>query len=106
MSPISAPTELFSQLASRAYPVAVVTNSEREIATQSLRQVALLEHLHTLVCISDGFLAKPAPQMFEHAAAFMGVPANQVVVFEDSPQGVEAAILANMAVFEVNHSIA
>ncbi|MEP6064401.1 MAG: HAD family phosphatase [Paracoccaceae bacterium] len=84
------------------HPLAVVTNSERSVATQSLRQIGLFEKIQELVCITDGFPAKPAPKMFERAAALFDLPANQVVVFEVSPQDVEAAILANMAVFEIS----
>ncbi|MFK7876388.1 MAG: HAD family hydrolase [Paracoccaceae bacterium] len=100
--PIRATTDLFRQLSKRGYQLAVVTNAERPVATQSLRRTRLLEKIQELVCITDGFPPKPAPQMFERAAALFDLPANQVVVFEDSPQGVEAATSANMAVFEIS----
>jgi HAD superfamily hydrolase (TIGR01509 family) len=42
---------------------------------------------------------KPAPDLFLHAAAEMGVPATRCVVVEDSPNGVTAGLAAGMTVF-------
>ncbi|MBC3843681.1 HAD family hydrolase [Streptacidiphilus sp. 4-A2] len=42
---------------------------------------------------------KPAPDLFLHAAAVMGVPPERCVVLEDSPLGVAAARAAGMDVF-------
>ncbi|GHJ34737.1 hydrolase [Streptomyces sp. TS71-3] len=42
---------------------------------------------------------KPAPDLFLHAAAHMGVPAGRCVVVEDSPLGVQAALAAGMDVY-------
>lgn len=41
---------------------------------------------------------KPAPDLFLHAAADMGIPAGQCLVIEDSAVGVTAAIAAGMRV--------
>jgi HAD superfamily hydrolase (TIGR01509 family) len=42
---------------------------------------------------------KPAPDLFLHAAASMGVPPERCAVVEDSPLGVQAARAAGMTVF-------
>lgn len=42
---------------------------------------------------------KPAPDVFLHAAASMGVESTGCVVVEDMPSGVTAAVAANMRVF-------
>ncbi|SCD51560.1 haloacid dehalogenase superfamily, subfamily IA, variant 3 with third motif having DD or ED, partial [Streptomyces sp. DpondAA-D4] len=47
----------------------------------------------------DVGLGKPAPDLFLHAAARMGVSPERCVVIEDSPLGVEAARAAGMDVY-------
>ena len=42
---------------------------------------------------------KPAPDLFLHAAASMGVKPVDCLVIEDSPLGVAAAVAAGMKVF-------
>jgi HAD superfamily hydrolase (TIGR01509 family) len=42
---------------------------------------------------------KPAPDLFLHAAECMGVPAERCAVVEDSPLGVQAALVAGMDVY-------
>ncbi len=49
--------------------------------------------------ISDGYSVerhKPAPDLFLHAAAQLGLPPKQCVVVEDAASGVEAALAAGM----------
>lgn len=46
----------------------------------------------------DVGVGKPAPDLFLHAAATMGVPVERCAVIEDSPAGVTAAVAAGIAV--------
>jgi beta-phosphoglucomutase len=49
--------------------------------------------------IADGFSVerhKPAPDLFSHAAAQLGLPPDQCLVVEDAASGVEAALTAGM----------
>lgn len=51
--------------------------------------------------ISDGFSVtrqKPAPDLFLHAAAQLGLPPQQCVVFEDAEAGVQAALSGGLRV--------
>jgi beta-phosphoglucomutase-like phosphatase (HAD superfamily) len=43
--------------------------------------------------------AKPAPDVFLHAAKQLGVPAAACAVIEDTPTGVRAGVAAEMTVF-------
>lgn len=48
---------------------------------------------------------KPAPDLFLHAAARMGVPPRRCAVIEDSPHGVAAALAAGMEPFGFSGSV-
>jgi beta-phosphoglucomutase-like phosphatase (HAD superfamily) len=53
----------------------------------------------TLFSAEDVARPKPYPDLFEHAAATLGVQPAACVVIEDSPLGVTAAVAAGMRVF-------
>ena len=84
--------------------MAVGTNAEIEVATASLQAVNLLNYFVTIVSISDGLLAKPAPNIFAHATKILGFTAAKTLIFEDSAEGVSAAIAAGSDVIQVAHS--
>ena len=86
------------------YPMAVGTNAEIEVATASLLAVGLSNYFTSIVSISDGYPAKPAPDIFSTAAQRLGVSSARTLVFEDSPEGVSAAIAAGSDVVQVLHS--
>ncbi|WP_158968157.1 HAD family phosphatase [Paraglaciecola sp. L3A3] len=52
-------------------------------------------HVFTASEVKNG---KPAPDLFVHAAAKMGVPAERCLVIEDSQAGIQGAIAANISV--------
>lgn len=69
-------------------------------------RAAFEPHIFSASMVRHG---KPAPDLFLHAAAVMGFPAERCVVIEDSPAGIEAARRAGMAVFAFlggNHAAA
>lgn len=65
---------------------------------QSLTLCGLRQHFDDLFSSSMVERGKPAPDLFLHAAATMGVPPERCVVVEDSPFGVEAGRAAGMTV--------
>lgn len=87
-----------------SHPMAVATNAEIEVAEASLHYVGLLDHFTAIASISDDLPAKPAPNIFVHAAQKLGASIDQTLIFEDSPQGVTAAIAAGSDVIQVIHS--
>jgi HAD superfamily hydrolase (TIGR01509 family) len=52
----------------------------------------LLDFFATIVSISDGLPVKPTPKIYACAAQRRGFPAAKTFVFEDSLEGVPAAI--------------
>lgn len=78
--------------------LAVVTNASRAVVEPQLKEVGLLEYFPTIIGATDVKMLKPHPEPYEKALEQHGFNANEVVVFEDSPVGVEAAWLLDIPV--------
>lgn len=82
------------------YATAIATSMERLF----LKDVDARLHLTTLFkghiySIEDiGFVPKPEPDIFLHAAARLGVPPAACLVIEDAPKGIQGALAAGMRV--------
>ncbi len=80
-----------------AVPRAIASNSGPHRIRVCLEKTGLLDafapHLYSAAQVARG---KPAPDLFRHAAARLGVAAERCVVVEDSAHGVEAAVAAGM----------
>jgi HAD superfamily hydrolase (TIGR01509 family) len=85
-------------LREQGLPLAVATNAERPIAQRSLGAIGAQNLFETLVSITDDVPPKPAPLMFQKAAQHLGHTGRNVLVVEDSEQGVRAAQDAGMSV--------
>lgn len=87
-------------LAALPVPKCVASSSTPEALGRKLRQTGLLDHFAPAL-FSSAMVArgKPAPDLFLHAAASMGVPPARCLVIEDSTHGVIAAQAAGMTVF-------
>jgi len=84
-----------------SHQLAVGTNAEVEVATASLQAVDQLQYFKTIVSISDGLAAKPAPDIFLEATKRLGFLHAETLVIEDSPEGVKAAIAAGLDVIQL-----
>lgn len=83
-------------------PMAVASGGPGEIVLASLEATGLLSLFDAVVTIEDVANAKPAPDLFEEAARRLKTAAGSCLVFEDSPQGMQAAHCAGMPAFDVN----
>ena len=72
-------------------PVAVATNSRRELAEVSLAAAGLREVLSALVTADDVPAAKPDPAPYLEACRAVGVAPERALAFEDSPVGARSA---------------
>ncbi len=80
-------------------PMAVASGSDRKLVELSLSALGLAD-LFPIVITPENVApgkGKPAPDMFLLAAAQLGVPAAECLVFEDGHLGMEAATAAGMA---------
>ena len=77
-------------------PLAVASGGHREPVEATLKAIGVLDMFDAVVCAEDYERGKPFPDPFLEAARRLGVPAEDCLVFEDSPTGIEAAKAAGM----------
>lgn len=97
------PVADFARRVARTHPVAIVTGGGPEIAYPALEATGLRTLFPVVITPEDVApgQGKPAPDMFLLAAAKLGVPATECLVFEDAMPGVTAARAAGMQVVMV-----
>jgi HAD superfamily hydrolase (TIGR01509 family) len=87
-------------VAGTAHLKAVASSSTKEGLERKLRQVGLWSYFEPHVYSADHVQnAKPAPDLFLHAAEKLGVRPGECLVLEDSVNGVVAAKAAGMRVW-------
>ncbi|MFE1382580.1 HAD family hydrolase [Streptomyces sp. NPDC058740] len=81
-------------------PFCLASNGSPESIRANLGRTGLLDRFEgRLFSARHVPHPKPAPDLFLHAAATMGVPPERCAVVEDSPYGVQAARAAGMRAF-------
>ena len=93
--------EFAMDLTAKDVPIAIATNAEHDVAKVSLMTTGAGDLFDHLISISDAVSPKPSPEMFLLAADRLERPRNKVLVVEDSPQGVDAALEAGMSVLQL-----
>jgi HAD superfamily hydrolase (TIGR01509 family) len=82
--------------------LAVASSGSAGIVNASLSVAGLASLFNTVVTIEDVAHPKPAPDLFLEAAARLCLAPETCLVFEDSPQGLEAAKNAGMEAIDIN----
>jgi beta-phosphoglucomutase len=83
--------------AAASVPVGIVTTARRRVLEQVIEAAGLAPHVTFTVTAEDVTRTKPDPEGYVAALARLeGVPAGDVLVFEDTPLGVAAARAAGM----------
>jgi HAD superfamily hydrolase (TIGR01509 family) len=91
--------ELLAAIAAAAIPYALVTSSEREFAEAVIKGAGF--RFPVTVTADDATRTKPDPEPYLLAAKLLGVPPEQCVALEDSPNGVISATTAGCRVIAV-----
>ncbi|WP_446040041.1 HAD family hydrolase [Streptomyces sp. SID1121] len=101
LQPVDGVVELLGKLAADGVPYCVASSGSHERIRVGHRKTGLDRWFDDAVIFSaqDVGRGKPAPDLFLHAAARMGVAPDRCVVVEDSPLGVAAARAAGMEVY-------
>lgn len=83
--------EFIAQARAAAIPCALATNAEPANVDFVLGRAGILSHFSAIVDGHQVANPKPHPEVFLTAAARLGVPPANCVIFEDSPGGLAAA---------------
>lgn len=87
---------LLARAATHGVPMAVATAAPPDNIALILDTLEIRPLFATIVSPSQGYRGKPHPDLFLAAAERMGVSPTDCLVFEDAPNGVEAARRAGM----------
>lgn len=96
VAPLPGLLPLMARARSFGVPMAVASAAPPENIALVLDTLGLRSEFATVISPSQGFRGKPHPDMFVEAARRMGVAPETCLVFEDAPNGVEAARRAGM----------
>ena len=93
--------ELVRELRGLGVPVAVASNSTRDLVDLALATAGLASTFDATVSSSEVENPKPAPDIYLRACELLGVPPADAVALEDSSSGVAAAKAAGLACIAV-----
>lgn len=96
VAPLAGLLPLMARADAAGIPMALASAAPPGNIDIVLDTLKLRERFVAIVSPSQGFPGKPNPDLFLEAARRMGVAAGDCIVFEDAPNGVEAARRAGM----------
>lgn len=83
-------------LKSQEVKIAVVSNARRRELERTMKALGLFPYFDAVVSRDDAGAAKPDPTPYLFAAELLGVAPSECVAIEDSPTGLEAALMAKI----------
>ena len=98
--------ELLDWLKAQNIPVAVATSTEKEVATIKLNLAGINHYFANLTTGCEVNNGKPDPEIYLLAARRLNVEPTKCLAFEDSNNGVRAAVSANMATYQIPDLVA
>jgi len=84
------------EAASLGLRIAIASSSPRVWIDSWMDQLGLHDHFHHISTVDDTGKVKPDPSLFLHAAEKLGVSTDEAVIFEDSLNGLRAAMAAGI----------
>jgi len=107
LEPMPGLLDLLTALESAGLPKAIATSSPRRFLDNVLSRFSLQPRFHFTLTAEDVAQGKPHPEIYQKAAANLGLPARQMLVLEDSANGCRAAVAAGAIVVAVpgTHSL-
>lgn len=95
--------DLLGRLERRGVPVAIATSSHREHVDRVLAPHRLLDRFGFVMTCEDVTCGKPNPEIYRKTAARFGHAPADMVVLEDSPNGLRAAKAAGARCVVIPH---
>ena len=92
---------LLGEATERGLALGVASTSSYDWVGGHLERLGLLHHFSCVACRNEQLRPKPAPDVYLHACAELGVTPAVAVAFEDSAHGVKAASAAGLRVVAV-----
>lgn len=96
LQPYPGVIELLEWLKSQGIPMAVVSNARSKELKATLKTLHLFPYFQEVVSREDVPAPKPDPTPYLFAAATLGVDPLSCLAIEDSPPGLEAALIAKI----------
>lgn len=97
--------EIMDYADAQGLPLGVASSSSGRWVRGWLERLGIIHRFQTVVCRTDGYAVKPAPDLFLAAALLLDISPNRCLVFEDSRNGVAAAQAAGMRVVAVPNRV-
>ena len=92
---------LLEAIVASGTPLALATSTARELACIKLHNAGLAHYFDHVVGGDQVSQGKPHPEIYLRAASILNVSPQDCIAFEDSENGVRAALAANMSVVQV-----
>lgn len=105
LDPLPGIKDALEAVQSAGLPLAIVSSSNREWVESNLERLDMLSYFDALCCGNEVEAVKPAPDVYELALERMGVQADQACTLEDSPQGIAAAVAADIYCIAVPNQV-
>lgn len=93
--------DLLDWLKRKNIPIAVATSTHKELAITKLKLAGLYDYFEQVVTGCEVCHGKPDPEIFLLAAQRLQASPENCLAFEDSSNGVRAAVTAGMQVYQV-----
>lgn len=101
LEPLPGAIELVRGIAEAHLPMAVASNTDRDLVLLALERAHITEAFEAVVSAQDVGRAKPAPDVYLRACEAIGVAPSAALALEDSESGVSAARAAGLRVYAV-----
>ncbi|NPV55618.1 MAG: HAD family hydrolase [Anaerolineae bacterium] len=103
--PLPGVIEIIQQAKEHKLRLAIASSSPQNWVHTQLRRLGLVQEFEIICTADDVRNVKPDPELFLCATKKMGLKPGEVIAFEDSPNGITAALSAGMVCIAIPNEI-